>query len=353
MGIRLGTWCPECSTGLGERICRIFFEAIFNNKFPKYRPKWLINRDKNQMELDGYCRKLSLAFEHQGQQHSRRIKYFHTEEDFVKRKSDDDEKDKLCKEHGITLICIPEIPSLLPISEVQEYILNKCIESGINNFPNDINSIRIDLKKAYLADSNNQFEQIKAIAKDKGGHCLSNQYLGSNTKLIFKCENDHIFELRPRHVKIGIWCPKCSREKSAALRKSTLDEMKLLADSHDGKCLSKNYTNIQTKLKWQCKFGHVWESKPNNIQQGKWCPVCGRENSNNKKKLSIDEMKTIAEERGGKCLSNLYVNSGTKLLWQCKEGHLWEATPSNVKSGNWCPFCAKSNKYPKNQLVLI
>lgn len=57
-------------------------------------------------------------------------------------------------------------------------------------------------------------------------------------------------------------------------------------------------------------------------------------------KLTIEEMQEIVEERGGKCLSDTYVNDKTKLLWQCVEGHTWEATPSNVKRGTWCPYCA-------------
>ncbi len=58
------------------------------------------------------------------------------------------------------------------------------------------------------------------------------------------------------------------------------------------------------------------------------------------KKLTIEEMRSIAEERGGKCLSNFYVNSQTKLLWECLKGHQWEATPNGIKSGTWCPYCA-------------
>ncbi|MCP4898302.1 MAG: hypothetical protein GY906_15115, partial [bacterium] len=40
---------------------------------------------------------------------------------------------------------------------------------------------------------------------------------------------------------------------------------------------------------------------------------------------------------GGKCLSDTYINTHTKLLWECKQGHQWEAKPSNIKSGRWCP----------------
>ena len=42
-------------------------------------------------------------------------------------------------------------------------------------------------------------------------------------------------------------------------------------------------------------------------------------------------MQEIAESRGGKCLSSNYLNAHAKLLWECSEGHQWEAIPSNIK----------------------
>jgi hypothetical protein len=28
-------------------------------------------------------------------------------------------------------------------------------------------------------------------------------------------------------------------------------------------------------LLWQCAHGHQWKAKPNKIQQGRWCRICG------------------------------------------------------------------------------
>ncbi|PKM92484.1 MAG: hypothetical protein CVU81_00175, partial [Euryarchaeota archaeon HGW-Euryarchaeota-1] len=52
---------------------------------------------------------------------------------------------------------------------------------------------------------------------------------------------------------------------------------------------------------------------------------------------------------GGKCLSTKYINANTKLKWQCKEGHRWEAIPSSIKKGSWCPVCARKNKGKQKQ----
>ena len=64
----------------------------------------------------------------------------------------------------------------------------------------------------------------------------------------------------------------------------------------------------------------------------------------------IEEMRAIAEWRGGGCLSSRYVNARTKLRWQCEKGHIWEAVPYAVKTGTWCPVCGNHSKKqdPKN-----
>jgi len=48
--------------------------------------------------------------------------------------------------------------------------------------------------------------------------------------------------------------------------------------------------------------------------------------------------------RRGLCLSKEYVNTNTKLEWQCAEGHTWLARPTDLISNEWCPPCARSKK---------
>ena len=57
---------------------------------------------------------------------------------------------------------------------------------------------------------------------------------------------------------------------------------------------------------------------------------------------TLKQMQAFAKERGGKCLSTAYGDAHTKLQWQCQEGHEWEATPGSIKSGRWCPECARA-----------
>src|SRR3989344_3659633 len=154
--------------------------------------------------------------------------------------------------------------------------------------------------------------EMHKIATKRGGKCLSEKYINSSTKLKWQCVKGHHWEALSYNIKKGHWCPKC-----AGISPLTLEEMNKIAVEHGGKCLSEEYINTETKLEWQCENGHQWEAKPSHIKAGHWCPKCGRIESGNKQRGDIEEMYKLAAKRGGKCLSKEYINSGTKLIWQC------------------------------------
>ncbi|CAG8696836.1 32305_t:CDS:2, partial [Racocetra persica] len=73
------------------------------------------------------------------------------------------------------------------------------------------------------------------------------------------------------------------------------------------------------------------------------------------KRLTLEEAKQIAHSRNGECLSEIFVNIRSPLLWKCAKGHKWHSTLKIVKNSNsWCPFpdknCwpgfLKTSKYP-------
>jgi hypothetical protein len=276
--ISMGRWCPECSSSIGERICRAFFEQLFGNTFPKARPSWLINQDGYQMELDGYSEELALAFEHQGRQHYQQIERFYpSKEQFQKRQADDARKKGLCQENGIILVDVPQIPDLLPVYKVQEYILGKCREIGFQ-VPDGAENIRVDLRKAYSPTAREKYQQICEIVSAYGGVCLSSAYVSSREKLRFRCKNGHEWETIPILILNGHWCPKCSSVNMGLVRRLTIREMYKLAEERGGRCVSTEYINANTHLLWECKNGHQWLAIPNSIKRGTWCPICAKEN---------------------------------------------------------------------------
>ena len=207
-----GTWCPICAVGLYERICKGHFEQLFSKSFPKIKPYWLINDRGNLMELDGYCEELNLAFEHNGAQHDRlHKKFMSTQELLNQRKEDDLLKQKLCKENNTTLIIIPELETNINICDLKYYIKEQCI---LQNYPlpENYDSIEINFKDLYHSKDYMYLQEIKQIAKSKGGKLLSDYYLGNRTKLEFICKKGHIFWKDPMGIKRNQWCPICFKE---------------------------------------------------------------------------------------------------------------------------------------------
>ena len=54
----------------------------------------------------------------------------------------------------------------------------------------------------------------------------------------------------------------------------------------------------------------------------------------------FNRLKEVVAKKGGKCLSEEYLDKKTKLEFQCKEGHVWRTKPHTiVKCNSWCPTC--------------
>ena len=126
--------------------------------------------------------------------------------------------------------------------------------------------------------------------------------------------------------------------------KYNIKDMKLLAQSHSGKCLSDSYNGNKTKLLWQCSNDHIWSASPNSVLMGNWCRKCAAKERANKSRMSTSEIQKIAEIHGGICLDKNYINNKSHLLWQCSLGHQWMASVNSVKRGHWCSACAGNKK---------
>jgi len=190
---------------------------------------------------------------------------------------------------------------------------------------------------------------MQNLAERKQGKCLSTEYVNAHTKLMWQCKEGHKWKAAPDTIQQGSWCPHCAHHI-----KLTIEQMQDLAKKRGGICLSKEYIDTDTKLKWQCMEGHIWEATPYHIKNREsWCPKCGVIRTANLKRKTIEEMQELARKKDGKCLSKNYIHTHSKLTWQCKEGHVWDATSHMIKRGTWCPTCAKNRmrqprKYNRN-----
>ena len=243
-------------------------------------------------------------------------------------------------------------------------------------------------------------ERIKAVVKAHGGQYIHEGPVVSRSKIKWKCKNNHIWAARVNDVMQGTWCKECFVNNS----KLSIDLAHELAKKNKGKCLSAIYINNYTPLEWKCEYNHTWKASISSIKGGSWCGHCatyysidevndivndvggklisiGGDNiirmttieyicGNNHRctirlrnlidghgciqckwdsqKSSLDKMIEMANSKGGECVSKEYIGSGVKLEWKCEIGHTWEARPSDIKRGSWCPKC-----YTKTQSLLV
>lgn len=172
-------------------------------------------------------------------------------------------------------------------------------------------------------------EYCKKLAAKNNGYFLNNKYINSRTKYLWKCEKNHIWEARYDQIKSGHWCGICAKTKI------TTKNCHELAKSRDGYFISNQFINSKIKYIWQCKEGHRWQTKYHKILIGQWCPFCVGARS------SIDKCRKLAASKGGKIISTSYINSRTKYIWECKNGHQWKTTYKSILEGHWCAECNK------------
>lgn len=247
------------------------------------------------------------------------------------------------------------------------------------------------------------------IAKKMNGKCLSEKYVNNNTKLSWLCSNGHIFEKDYSHIKRGSWCPDCNsgvgenkcryifekifekdfpNTKKALIGRYELDGFNKelnLAFEYQGE---QHYRFIKTWHKTKEKFEKI--KYIDNLK----LKICNQDNiklivipyfeydkgdenlfnfiketlliygykiklnfeeleMENKNFYSneLEELKKIAQNKGGKLLSNIYNGVFVKYEWECVKNHKWFATADSIKNAkSWCRVCSLENIKEKTKL---
>ena len=181
---------------------------------------------------------------------------------------------------------------------------------------------------------------MQNLAATKGGKCLSTVYVNNKSKLEWECDLGHNWKTVPNKIQQGRWCPECKIIKLCA---NSIKELQEFATLKGGNCLSEQYKSVRTQYTWVCQNKHKWNASWYSIKEGMWCPYCHIGRNGNPFRTCITQLKEIAENKGGKCLSKTY-HSRNKLEWECNKRHNWKATSASIKKGSWCPICAGNTR---------
>jgi hypothetical protein len=132
-------------------------------------------------------------------------------------------------------------------------------------------------------------DDCHAAAAANNGICLETKYVNNRTRMRWKCGDcDHIWKTSYDSIKTQeSWCPNC-----AGLLKLTIDECKSYAAEKKGECLSTEYVNNNTNMKWKCHSDHQWEATFANVKRERWCPTCAG-NANKSETLTREILKSF------------------------------------------------------------
>jgi len=198
-------------------------------------------------------------------------------------------------------------------------------------------------------------EYIKSKTKEiaEGYECISEEYISGKEKLLFRCNKNHVYEASWSNFSSNNRrCPHCTNERKGDSQRLNIEYVKSktkeIAEGYE--CLSDNYKNSKTKLKFICPEQHIFYMSWGSFKSGCRCPQCGRKKTEDSIRLNIEYIKRKTYELTNgeyKCLSDSYKNNRTKLKFRCPKNHDFMMSWDNFCRGSRCPICANSRRGTK------
>jgi very-short-patch-repair endonuclease len=172
----------------------------------------------------------------------------------------------------------------------------------------------------------------ETIAKLFGFCWLGNLPKNNATNTLWECGKGHQWYSTYSTLQQGHGCPFCAGNKA-----KTDQDYELLAKKKRIKWLGSTVTGNKSITEWKCRNDHVWKARYNDIQRGSGCPYC----YGNAPKVAAD-YHILAKRRKFHWLGPLPDNTRMNTGWECKKGHIWEATYRSIQQGSNCPTCASN-----------
>lgn len=188
------------------------------------------------------------------------------------------------------------------------------------------------------------------------------EYVGAKIKTECLCITcGHRWMVAPDHLLQGTGCPKCGIIKRASSRRKTHEQFvaELERVHPEIEALGK-YETGKAAIPCRCKTcGHVWDTRPDNLLQGKGCPKCSRRCSS----LKIAETKRMQAKSRRKTYEQFVfelakinpaieviesmdaeakVGPALKIQCLCKTcERVWTVKVGTLLRGSSCPRCVR------------
>lgn len=240
-----GSWCPTCSAGKRESICRAILEFLYAKPFPTVRPDWLASpHTDNNLEIDGFCEELQIGFEHNGRHHYMFLPHFHkTEASYKLMQERDTTKQDLCNKANVKLLIIPYA---VKHDALYTFIRDMCPDTHA------LTPETLDLDSLQVAGrGHRKLGEIRKYLADKhpGAKLVSTTYVNNTTPLNLVCANGHQFSKTWLRCINHEWlCRSCFEE---ARRQDVLRKIAEYCACFNIVMQSEYINNVQ-KLQWRC-----------------------------------------------------------------------------------------------------
>lgn len=175
---------------------------------------------------------------------------------------------------------------------------------------------------------------------------LIGRYVDSKTNIACRCVIDgNRWNPRASHLLEGQGCSMCKHKRVGvddflARLKATGKEITALD----------LYIDMKTKIRFQCKLGHIWPDTPDNILRGCGCPYC----SGHKVLIGFNDLWTIRPDVA-QMLKNLddgykYTKGSAKKLSficpDCQKEKI-KSIADVCRQGLCCDYCGDGVSYPE------
>ncbi|WP_423382436.1 hypothetical protein [Burkholderia sp. LMG 32019] len=179
------------------------------------------------------------------------------------------------------------------------------------------------------------YAQLAEIAAERGLTLLTPEWCGLKSFYEFRCASGHNFtRIGTVAMRGTITCLECEHVRVQQRFQELLNEKGTV-------CREGTYLGQTVRQHFTCRFGHEWTTDARKILDGSGCPSCAIDtraalltDSN-----GLERLRTAAAAHGGKCLTDQYGGIGETYLWECANGHRWQARGTNIVAGGWCRAC--------------
>lgn len=185
---------------------------------------------------------------------------------------------------------------------------------------------------------------IKEAMEKEGYTLLSKQYI-PKSNLHYICSNGHKSTTIWSRWLRGSRCAKCNFNSNIKDTTPTIEEI----ESEGYRVINKaGIINTAAKFDIVCNNGHIYTTCLQVWKAGHRCKICAYEKLSNKYRHNVETIREYMNSFGYTLLSNSYRNAFRKLDIRCDKGHIYSAKWNDFQQGYRCPTCATINNSGPN-----